>query len=153
MSAIYKRGLSKVEANLTPMIDMTFLLIVFFVLVSQVVDNESADLELPRLTDPASEPASEENRAVINVLPGRDGATSGYRLASRVYGADAAGLDALGAALLARFQANPGLNVNLRADQATDWQWVEPAMRAVSTAARQAGTTPRINLVVGREPA
>ena len=66
MSAVYKRGLAKVEANLTPMIDMTFLLIVFFVLVSQVVDNESADLELPRLTDPASEPASEENRAVIN---------------------------------------------------------------------------------------
>ena len=77
MSAIHRKGLARIEANLTPMIDMTFLLIVFFVLVSRIVDLESADMDLPHPRDPASEPASEENRAVLNVMPGPLGGTSG----------------------------------------------------------------------------
>ena len=37
-----------VAANLTPMIDVTFLLIVFFVVVSQIVEVENVEMELPR---------------------------------------------------------------------------------------------------------
>ena len=46
MSAVFKRGRAEVHANLTSLIDVTFLLIVFFVLVSQIVDAEN-DCQLP----------------------------------------------------------------------------------------------------------
>ena len=35
------------NANMTPMIDVTFLLIVFFVVVSQIVDRDVIPLDLP----------------------------------------------------------------------------------------------------------
>ena len=35
------------NANMTPMIDVTFLLIVFFVVVSQIVDRNVIPLDLP----------------------------------------------------------------------------------------------------------
>jgi biopolymer transport protein ExbD len=41
VSLIYRRGPAQISANLTPMIDVTFLLIVFFVLVSQIVEVEN----------------------------------------------------------------------------------------------------------------
>ncbi len=47
MSAVFKRGNAEVRANLTPMIDVTFLLIVVFVLVSEIVEAESVEMKLP----------------------------------------------------------------------------------------------------------
>ena len=55
MSRAFRRGRTDVQANLTPMIDVTFLLIVFFVLVSQIVEVENVDLLLPELEDPATD--------------------------------------------------------------------------------------------------
>ena len=55
MSAIYKRQNAELSANLTPMIDVTFLLIIFFVVVSQIVEVENAELDLPRPDNAASE--------------------------------------------------------------------------------------------------
>ena len=48
------------------------------------------------------------------------------------------------------YRRNSNLAVRLRADRSTRYQWVEPAMRAVSTAARLAGggALPRLDLVV-----
>ena len=53
MSRIHKRGTAELHANLTPMIDVTFLLIVFFVLVSQIVEVENVELKLPELEETA----------------------------------------------------------------------------------------------------
>ncbi len=64
MSKIHKRGTVGVHANLTPMIDVTFLLIVFFVLVSQIVEVENVELRLPELGDPVTELPGEEQRSV-----------------------------------------------------------------------------------------
>ena len=59
---------------------------------------------------------------------------------------------------LRRYRANPTLSVNLRADRATHFDWVEPIIRSISTAAARAGVqgaavdvVPRLNLVVIRE--
>ncbi len=145
---------TNIEANLTPMIDVTFLLIIFFVLVSQIVEVESVQMALPAPQEPASRLAGDEHRAVINVIPASGGKASGYRLGNRTYAANTRGLEQMTAALSARYQDNPALSVNLRADRSTHYQWVEPAMEAVSTAARRAGhpqPAPRINLVVVRE--
>ncbi len=154
MSATCKRGPARIEANLTPLIDVTFLLIVFFVLVSQIVELENVDLDLPAPTDPVSELAGDEQRAVVNIVPKPGGDVLEYRLGGKSYGADRDGLAAITARLASMYQNNPGLSVNLRADASTHYRWVEPVMQAVSTAAmlsEREMTVARMNLVVVRE--
>ncbi|MEE8156057.1 MAG: biopolymer transporter ExbD [Phycisphaerales bacterium] len=154
MSIACKRGPAKVEANLTPLIDVTFLLIVFFVLVSQIVELENVDLDLPAPTDPVSELAGDEQRAVVNIVPKPDGDILEYRLGGRSYAADRDGLQAMTARLTSMYRNNPGLSVNLRADASTHYRWVEPVMQAVSTAAllsEREMAVARVNLVVVRE--
>lgn len=154
MSIATKRGLARVEANLTPMIDVVFLLIVFFVLVSQIVDLENVEMQLPSLIDPASEIAGEEQRVVVNVEPGRDGDVKRYKLGGRFYDADLQGIKAMTKHLADLYKINPTLSVNLRADAGTHYKWVEPVMQAVANAAvlsEQPNAVPRVNLVVVRE--
>jgi biopolymer transport protein ExbD len=151
MSTIFQRGPARPQANITSMIDVVFLLIVFFVLVSQIVDLESVDMELPEPEHPATALPEEVPRAVLNVLPGDDGECDGYRLAGRDYPATSAGLGGLRAALVVLYQDTPGLRVNLRADRATDYRWVSPVLQVVRQAAGLSGTglaSARLNLVV-----
>jgi biopolymer transport protein ExbD len=146
---------ASIQANLTPMIDMTFLLIVFFVLVSQIVEVENVDLDLPAPLEAASILPGDQQRVVINVLPGPRGAAAGYRLGGRTFGADAEGLGALAGQLAGLYRENPTLNVNLRADRTTHYRFVEPVFRALSSAVRRSGrpdVTGRVNLVVVRQP-
>jgi len=143
-----------IAANLTPMIDVTFLLIIFFVVVSQIVEVENADLDLPRPVDAASELPDDQPRIVINVLRGAGGDSIGYRMSNQRYMADTAGLEALAHSLAAMYRKNPALAVNLRADRRTDYRWVEPVFQAVSAAARLSGRDDvkgRVNLVVVKE--
>lgn len=143
-----------IAANLTPMIDVTFLLIVFFVLVSQIVEVENVDLDLPRPEAAATELPGEQARVVINVLPGAGGEAVGYRMGNRRYVADTGGLESLARSLAAMYRENPALGVNLRADRRTDYRWVEPVFQAVSSAARLSGRDEvrgRVNLVVVKE--
>ncbi len=154
MSATCKRGPARVEANLTPLIDVTFLLIVFFVLVSQIVELENVDLDLPTPIDPVSELAGDEQRAVVNIVPKPGGDILEYRLGGKSYGADRDGLKAITARLASMYENNPGLSVNLRADASTHYRWVEPVLQAVSSAAllsEREMAVARVNLVVVRE--
>ena len=153
MSEIHRRGPAQIHANLTPMIDVTFLLIVFFVLVSQIVEVENVELQLPELEEPATDLPGEEQRSVINVVPGPSGRAKEYRLGSRTFPPGADGIDQLTTQLADLFRVSPGQRVNLRADQHTHYEWVQPVIRAVSTAAARvdASITPRVNLVVLRE--
>lgn len=149
-----KRGRAQIHANLTPMIDVTFLLIVFFVLVSQIVEVENVEMVVPELFEPSTELAGEEQRAVINVVPGPSGVANGYRLAGRDYAAGDEGLALLTEDIGALLAGNPQMRVNLRADQQTHYVYVQPVLQAVSDAAGRSGhegLTPRVNLVVVRE--
>ncbi|MHC5002633.1 MAG: ExbD/TolR family protein [Planctomycetota bacterium] len=153
MSLIFKRGSADIEANLTPMIDVTFLLIVFFVLVSQIVEVESVPMSLPEPVDPLTERLGEEQRAVINVVPSAGGDVFGYRLGTRAHAASPAGLAGLRDQLMRLFAANPRLAVNLRADRETEYRHVQPVMDVISEAARSVPgiqVQPRVNLVVVR---
>ena len=153
MGSIYKRGPARPQANITSMIDVVFLLIVFFVLVSQIVDLESVDMELPEPEHAATALPEEEPRAVLNVVPGEDGDCDGYRLAGLDYPPTTEGLGSLRSALVVLYQQTPGLRVNLRADRTTDYRWVSPALQLVRQAAGLSGTgqdAARMNLVVQR---
>jgi biopolymer transport protein ExbD len=153
MSRVYPRGRAAIEANLTPMIDMTFLLIVFFVLVSRISEVENVRLELPRPFEPATVPLPDEQRVVLNVIPDGSGGAESYRVGVAQFPPTAEGQRALEAHLAALLRATPDLQVNLRADRATAYAAVAPALEAVAAAARGLGgdRAARVNLVVIRE--
>ena len=148
---------ARIEANLTPMIDVSFLLIVFFVLVSRISGGERTPMELPDVRAGAAEEGREEARVVLSVLPGENGKARAYRLDLDEFPADPDGLVMLTDALSALYRSNPTLAVNLRADRTTQYEWISPCFRAATVAASLAaeapnappeGIVPRMNLVV-----
>ncbi len=157
MSVIFKRGNAEIEANLTPMIDVTFLLIVFFVLVSQIVSKENQPMELPEPTDPASELVSDDERAVINIVHGGQGRADEIWLGTRRYETSRAGIEAIAQQLQRLYSSNPSLQVNLRADRAVHYTYVQQVMDAISEAASNASDEtpirPRLNLAIERREA
>ena len=145
--------MTEIQANLTPMIDVSFLLIVFFVLVSHISEVEHVEMALPRPTDPASEAPGQEQRVVINVMPGLLGDASGYKMGTRIYPPDEGGVAALTDRLAQMYESNPGVHITLRADRGTHYKWVQSAIRAIGDGAgRVEGSElrPRINLAVER---
>lgn len=141
-------------ATLTPLIDMSFLLVTFFVLVAHVSATERVALRPPSPSNPASVKPAKEARVVLNVLAGVEEA---YALGTERFRDDVGGRTALRTRLVELYVANPTVRVNLRADRAARYDRVEPAMRIISaaaaTASAQLGTPiePRMHLVVLRE--
>src|SRR5262245_14452576 len=125
-----------IEANLTSLIDVTFLLIVFFVLVSRLNEIELVDLDLPSPAHAASEAIESERQVVISLLPGEGGTITAYRVGVSDYPPGKAGCNAITAHLADLYRMNPKLDVNVRADRSTHYEHVEPVIEAVSAAAR-----------------
>lgn len=152
-SRVYHRGPARVVANLTPMIDISFLLIVFFVLVSQFGDRDSIPLRLPTPVDPASTPPDQSGRTVISLVPQSDDASviASIHTAGRDFAPDRAGREELSQHLASLYRSTPELRLNVRADRRLQYRYVEPVLRAVADGAAQAGTTPRVNLAIVRE--
>ena len=150
MSRLHERGPARIEANLTPMIDITFLLVVFFVVVSTISEVESVEMELPKPEPTASAPPPEQSRSVLNVLPDDQGEAVGYRLNSVEYPLGPDGIDALRRALTPMLRGNPDLRINLRADRRTSQRYIAPLLNAINEANTRSGsaTPARVNLVV-----
>jgi biopolymer transport protein ExbD len=140
----------KTGANLTPMIDMTFLLVVFFILVSRITSVEQIPLELPNPFDPASNPAPEAPRLVVSIPGNEEGAATGVVYDQQTYDIDAGDLDLLTGAIAARLEVMPDLQVNLRADRRVPYDAVAPVMNALADAGARAGRADgvRVNLVI-----
>jgi len=120
------RGVSAINANMTPMIDVTFLLIVFFVVVSQIVDRDVVPMDLPT-----------PNQAVSGISEEPAGHAIGWDE-----------MDSLTAIVKSRIQSGAS-EVHLRADKATTYNHIHDAIEAI----RAVGTTPRLQLVVnGDQP-
>ena len=132
------------------MIDMTFLLVVFFVVVSQISEIESVEMSLPTPTPSASSPPPEETRSVLNVLPDDEGRAVGYRLNSLDFPLGARGVEELRTELTRLYGSQPDLRINLRADRRTQQRHIEPVFNAINGAASAAGRSEpaRVNLVV-----
>ncbi len=66
---------TEVKLDMTPMIDVVFLMIIFFMIVSDLTQQDLAELKLP-VADNAIEDETVEGRLVVNVLgpaPGNPG--------------------------------------------------------------------------------
>ena len=114
-----------VEFNVTPMIDVVFLLIIFFLVSSHLAQQETQqELQLPAAsTGGVAEDSAP--RVTINVLP------SGEVL----LGAEPTPLNQLTQRLRnERDRLGPGLEVRLRADRKAVYAAVEPVLLACSEA-------------------
>lgn len=69
MSQVTKRGAVEPALNITPLIDVVFLLIVFFMLVMNIVTDENPEIQLPDLDRPQVYPPEGERRVTINIVP------------------------------------------------------------------------------------
>jgi len=58
---------SEVKMDLTPMIDVVFLMIIFFIIVSDMSQQDLAELTLPK-ADEAVDDETEEGRMVVNIF-------------------------------------------------------------------------------------
>ena len=153
-SQVYKRGPTTPEMNITPLIDVVFLLIVFFMLVNTIVTHESVEMLVPDLDESQARKFPDEGRVIVNVVPqefSRD-----ERLASPLRHPGLARRVQIGAyqnfsmdelrgvteELERRVENNPDIQVILRADAALHYGEVQPVLDAI-TAARIG----RVNLV------
>ena len=80
---------SAINANMTPMIDVTFLLIVFFVVVSQIVDRDAVSMDLPAPVRSASGIPEEPLHVTVNLVPLEGGEIAGIIVGGHVIAADA----------------------------------------------------------------
>ena len=69
MSHVTRRGPVKPQLNITPLIDVVFLLIVFFMIVNNIVTDEQPKMVLPDIDKPETFEPEGESRVVINIVP------------------------------------------------------------------------------------
>ncbi len=120
-----KRAHSEVGFNITPMIDMVFLLLIFFMVTSKLSNEKmKLDVNLPT-SRVAKVPDEIGDRDIINV----DSEGNYYVANRRVTKAE------LKAHLDRRFKANPPLKVYIRADEKTPFK----TMKVIHQLAAEAG--------------
>lgn len=126
-----KSSSSEVSFQITPMIDMTFLLLIFFMVTSKLTDQKfNVPIELPVAV--SAVPPGKVERDVINI-----DAQGNYFIGDR-----AATKDELQAHLEKRFENFPPLQVYLRADKDT------PA-RKIRETIDMAGEAGAIDVILG----
>ena len=111
------------KLQMAPMIDMVFLLIIFFMTASHLSSQKNMDLDIPDARS-GTVPKERPDRWTINIL--RDG--------SVFSGQQPVTLDELRARVAARVQADPGVKVYLRADKLTPHRQVRLVMNAMAEA-------------------
>ena len=132
MQRTRRRTEEEVTFQLTPMIDMTFLLLIFFMVTARLTDQKvSVPLDLP-LSENAVDPDSQDNREIINID------------ANGVFyiGDQSAREGELKAYLLERFKNHPPLRIYVRADRKARSEQTKKLVRM----ATEAGAT---HVIVG----
>lgn len=120
--------------NVTPMIDVVMVLIVFYLIVGKLASDQRADLPLPPSASGLHE--SPKDALVIDVrrASGSDAADGPARFSLDGVEMSAAALDA---ALRVEIEARPDRVIRIRADRTLSYGAVEPAIEA----ARGAGAS------------
>lgn len=116
---IWKPDTENEQYDLTPMIDVVFLLIVFFMTVANMVTAEKREVDMPVAVHSVI-PEEFGGRNTVTVL--RDGS-----LYAGVYPVD---LDSLEKILQREINSNPELKVYIRADSYTEHQYINDVMES-----------------------
>ena len=127
-----QRSRPTVGFNMTPMIDVVFMLIIFFMLVSNFASVENVELDLP---DPVHSQAAKvklSDRVVINCLLAGPWSPTASRAHYSIGPMRVASLEELSDRLAAAKAATPGLQVVLRADRRLPYAAVRQVMEVVA---------------------
>lgn len=111
-----------VSFNVTSLIDIVFLLIIFFLVASHVARSEAVEpVDLPKVTDPAGDEAETPLRIVITVMADRSMWVGGRRVL----------LPQVEQLILsAALESGNQVEVRIRADHAATYLEVEPILLA-----------------------
>jgi len=146
-SSVYKRGTGRgfgdVAFNMTPLIDCTLLLIVFFILTSQIASSSLAVMQLSNPRRSTAVPRrSFEDRVVINVICAEQAGRSSQPYRASHYEIDGVRLgldqlDRIGREIRRRrrLSGSADFTVEIRADRRVAYEDVWPLM----TTAERAG--------------
>ena len=119
-----KKKQDAVSFQITPMIDMTFLLLIFFMVTSKLSKEQiKIDIDLP-IARSAITPDDLSNRDIINI----DGKGT-YHIRN-----DPASKEEVAEYLKARLEANPPLRIYVRADQDTPARQIKELMKMAAEA-------------------
>ncbi|MGQ9649588.1 MAG: ExbD/TolR family protein [Phycisphaerae bacterium] len=129
--------------NMTPMIDVTFLLLTFFMLASHFASAEKVKVDLPRPDDNQSVDRRLKDKVIINMLYVED--TTEPRL--QLGPVPVASVADLGGRLREVGGLNPSVQVILRADRRLPYGQVREVMGMIASA----GLT-RLQVVTDLEP-
>lgn len=146
MSKVFKSGPAKPEMNMTPLIDVTFLIIIFFMLVNNIIAEESVEMIVPQLQQPKTRALGKVDRITVNVMPQafvrkeRDdrspldhpGEAIGVKIGIAQYNIN--DLEGIAAALERAKRQNEKIEIVLRADSALFYASVAPIMEAIAQA-------------------
>jgi len=112
------------DFQMAPMIDMVFLLLVFFMTVASVAKAQrQVELDLPE-SEESKVPDDASGRGILSV-----DAEGGFYI-----GEDARNLEQIKSAIRARLKADPELQVQIRADRATEYEHVRKLLKAAAEA-------------------
>lgn len=111
------------KLQMAPMIDMVFLLIIFFMTASHLSASKNVELEIPDASRGVV-PKERPDRWTVNIM--RDGALYS--------GQDPVTVEELSALVTERLLVDPGLKVYLRADKSTPHKKVREVMNAMAAA-------------------
>lgn len=127
------------QPNLTSLIDVVFLLLVFFLLATQLTEEKRVEMTLPALDNRESAPmppGGDDARVIVNVVPESLEIELGgaYVVDKDAFAGDASGVASLAERLRLARRNNPDVRVLLRAARNEHYQRVHPAMQAVTLA-------------------
>ena len=126
-----RESASRVGFNFTPLIDVMFLLTIFFMLVAKFTASEHLPLQLPNPEESLARASRGRDRVVINCRwmdAGEGGARVSYSLGPN----PAESLGAISDRIGAMKTATPELSVLIRADRRLPYEDVRAVMRVVS---------------------
>jgi len=143
------------DVNLTPMIDVTFLLIIFFMLVSQINQSETDPIHVPRPTDSKAREMKYPNKLIITLVHNGEGGVRRYKVGSRLAESMADVRNIVEGSYELAQSEGERLDVIVRADRDVQYRFVRPVLEAIAKAGLEnvslaAETTSR-NLTEGQE--
>lgn len=147
MSQVTQRGTVAPSMNITPLIDVVFLLIIFFMIVSKIQSDQNAEMMVPQFDDAKTREVGDIDVAVVNVAPvsfsradrernplAIDGNAAFVQIGANLRIADPRNAPAITAELQNLKSTRPELEVLLRADRALYYSSVQPVMGAITSA-------------------
>ncbi len=115
------------EINMAPMIDMVFLLLIFFMVASHLTSLERIPVALP-VADRAKVPEEARGRQLITVTAEADGSASYYMNLQKM------DIKGLGAQIRQMEETDPNLRIYLRADRQVRYKNIRAVMEACAEA-------------------